>query len=157
MDSMDSMGSMSSMMPMGFQNSHTTPLYSSDWVPSSTAGYAGTCIFLICLAAITRGLFAVKAILEQNWRNQAFQRRYVTVQGRNTEEARINANLEAKSGTLLTAQGIEENVKVIRADGRKVIPFRLSVDVPRAALVLLIAGTSYLLYVHLLQGSSPIC
>lgn len=133
------------MMNMEFQNSHTTPLYSSGWTPSSAAGYAGTCIFLVCLATTTRGLIAAKAILEQRWRNQALRRRYVAVQGRRTEEARINAEPDAKSSTLVSAQGVEENVKVVEAGARKSIPFRLSVDVPRAFLVMVIAGAAYLL------------
>lgn len=135
-------------MSMGFQNTQNTTLYSSAWTPSSTAGYAGTCIFLLLLATITRALFAGKVILEHKWRSQAFQRRYVSVQDRDTEGSRIDANPDAKTGSLVTARGVEEKVKVVQAHGREVIPFRLSVDVPRAFMVLLIAGASYLLYVQ---------
>ena len=49
---------------MTFFTSTVTSLYSAAWTPSSTGQYAGTCIFLILLATIFRGLFALRAIQE---------------------------------------------------------------------------------------------
>jgi len=132
-------------MSMLFTNSHTTPLYSSAWTPTSDEGYAGTCIFLIILAIILRLLFAFKAICEQRWLVAAQNRRYILVRGKVTEAGRIDQDPDAKMGSLITAHGVEENVKVIRAPAGAVVPFRLSVDVPRALLVTIIAGVSYLL------------
>ncbi len=139
----DSMSSMS--MTMMFTNSHTTPLYANSWTPSSEGGYAGTCIFLVLLAMMLRLLFAAKAICEQRWLMNAQKRRYVLVRGRTTEAGRIDQDPDAKTGSLVTANGVEENVKVVQAKAGAVVPFRLSVDVPRACLTTVIAGVSYLL------------
>lgn len=48
-------------MAMTFFTSTGTPLFSMPWTPMTTGQYAGTCIFLIALAAICRGLLAVRA------------------------------------------------------------------------------------------------
>ncbi|ETN44397.1 uncharacterized protein HMPREF1541_10577, partial [Cyphellophora europaea CBS 101466] len=50
---------MSSMAMVFFTSIHT-PLYSSAWTPSNAGQYAGTCIFLITLAAIFRALLAIR-------------------------------------------------------------------------------------------------
>ncbi|KAL6702817.1 hypothetical protein ACN47E_000903 [Coniothyrium glycines] len=47
-------------MAMTFFTSMTTPLFSMAWTPKSTGQYAGTCIFLIGLAAIFRSLLALR-------------------------------------------------------------------------------------------------
>ena len=136
-------------MTMVFTNSHTTPLYSSSWTPTSEGSYAGTCIFLVVLAIILRCLFAIKAVAEHKWLAKARDRRYILVKGKGNEAGKIEVDADAKTGSLLTAQGVEENVKVVRSAARPVMPFRLSVDVPRAVLVLAIAGVAYLLSVTL--------
>ena len=132
-------------MASGFIDSHTTPLYSSNWVPSSAGAYAGTCIFLIIVASTLRCLFALKAVLEQRWLAKARSRRYVVVKGKGTEAGKIDSDPAAKTGALVTTNGVEENVKIIRSDTRGAVPFRLSIDVPRAGLVTVIAGVAYLL------------
>lgn len=141
MTSSDSMSSMT----MVFTNAHNTPLYSNSWTPNSSGGYAGTCIFLVILAMLLRLLFAAKAVCEQRWLIAAQKRRYVLVRGRATESGRIDQDLDAKTGSLITANGVEENVKVVAARSGNVVPFRLSVDIPRACLTTIIAGVSYLL------------
>lgn len=50
-------------MAMTFFTSTTTPLFSPSWVPQSAGQYAGTCIFLIALAAIFRMLLALRPVL----------------------------------------------------------------------------------------------
>lgn len=130
---------------MVFVNSQTTPLYSSAWTPSSTGQYAGTCIFLVLLAITLRGLLAAKHILEIRWSAQARDRRYVVVQGRTPESGNIENDPDAKEGSLITAQGVEERVKVVRSVKQQVIPFRLSVDLPRAGMTVVIVGVGYLL------------
>lgn len=47
-------------MAMAFFTSPNTPLYSMSWTPKSAGQYAGTCIFLIILAAIFRALIAFR-------------------------------------------------------------------------------------------------
>jgi hypothetical protein len=142
----DSSSDMSSMgMVMVFTTSHRTPLFANSWTPKTDGAYAGTCIFLILLAMMLRSLFAVKTICEVRWKAAARNRRYVLVRGQTTEAGRIDQNPDAKVGSLVTAQGVEENVKVVQADIKGAIPFRLSVDFPRAILSTLIAGVSYLL------------
>lgn len=67
------------------------------------------------------------------------------VKGKGTEAEKIEADPTAKIGALLTTNGVEETVKIVRSDARGAVPFRLSVDVPRAGLVMVITGVAYLL------------
>ena len=137
-----------SQMEMVFYTSTTTPLFSLAWSPSSTGSYAGTCIFLIVLAVVFRFLLAGKSILERRWRDQNSQRQYVRVRGKPSESERIDANTESKEGLLVTANGTEQDVRIVSSRTRPVAPFRLSVDLPRAAYVTVLAGVGYLLYVE---------
>jgi len=82
--------------------------------------------------------------MEQRWLAHARHRRYILVQGKGTESGRIDTDPDAKTGSLITVRGVEENVKVVRANALGPLPFRLSVEVPRAALVTVIAGVTYL-------------
>lgn len=132
---------------MVFTNSHDTPLFSSQWTPSSSGTYAGTCIFLIILAIIGRCLVAFKALMERRWLDAHLNRRYVAIAGKSTEAGRIEADPDAKSASLVTAQGVEEKVKVVRKLSHQPLPWRFSVDLPRAIMYLFITGVSYLLYV----------
>lgn len=150
MSSMSSSSGSSSKMPMSsmtsaFFSSTSTSLYSSAWTPGSTGAYAGTCIFLIFLAAIFRGLAAGKHVLEHRWLDQELNRRYVMVRGKPTEAERISSDSESKNATLITERGVEEHVKVVRKTRRTITPWRLSVDLPRAAYGTLMAGVGYLL------------
>ncbi|KAF2170464.1 hypothetical protein M409DRAFT_64196 [Zasmidium cellare ATCC 36951] len=47
-------------MAMTFFTATNTPLFSFSWIPDTTGQYAGTCIFLIVLAAIFRALLAMR-------------------------------------------------------------------------------------------------
>jgi hypothetical protein len=133
-----------SEMIMAFFNSQNTPLYSKGWTPSGTGGYAGTCIFLIILSVVYRSLFAVKHILEGRWQDQAWNRRYVVVADKQPVSEQTQRDPDAKTA-ILTANGVEENVKVVHRPTRGVQPWRFSVDLPRACLVTVIAGIGYLL------------
>ncbi|KAL9125379.1 MAG: hypothetical protein Q9217_005414 [Psora testacea] len=124
-----------STMRMVFYTSTTTPFLSPAWTPTSTGSYAGTCIFLIFLATILRVLFAGKHLLERRWLDKALERRYIQVRGAPTEADRIDASSDGKYGTLVTARGVEEHVKVVTNHSRPVMPWRLSVDVPRAVML----------------------
>ncbi|KAJ5456385.1 hypothetical protein N7530_011659 [Penicillium desertorum] len=142
-----SMSSSSSSMSMAmvFKNAHDTPLFSNAWTPSSSGSFAGTCIFLIVLAIIDRCLVAFKATMERHWLATHLNRRYITVAGKGTEAGNIDSDPDAKVASLVTAQGVEESVKVVHNVTHGPIPWRFSVDLPRALLFLCIVGISYLL------------
>lgn len=145
------------VMAMVFQNFIQTPLFTLSWTPSNSGAYAGTCIFLIALAMIGRSLMAVKSVLDQRWLNQARDRRFVVVAGQTPESERADSDPSAMNMSLLTANGVEEKVRVVRRTaGAPVMPWRFSVDLPRAALVTLMAGVGYLLYVLLSDFLQPV-
>lgn len=148
--SSDSLQMSASMMKMVFYTADNTPLYSSKWQPNGSGSYAGTCIFLIILAAIFRGLVAGKYVLEQRWMDQQLNRRYVNVRGLPTEAERISMDSEAKNMVLKSERGVEEHVKVVRNHVRSVSPWRFSVDLPRAAYFTVLTAVGYLLFVHIL-------
>lgn len=127
-----------------FFNSMDTSLYSTAWTPSSTAGYAGTCIFLVLLAALFRALLAGKSIMEQRWLDQELARRYVAVRGKQPFAETVSQDSMAKD-MVLSANGVEENVRVVERKRTMVRPFRLTVDPVRACLDMVIAGVGYLL------------
>ncbi|KAF2418005.1 copper transporter [Tothia fuscella] len=131
-------------MIMAFFNSERTPLYSTQWAPRTTGGYAGTCIFLILLATLYRSLFAAKNILEARWTDQAWNRRYVVVADRQPFSEEVKTDPDVKTA-VLTANGVEETVRVIHRPIRSTPAWRFSVDLPRAAFATLIAGLGYLL------------
>jgi len=122
----------------------STPLYSTDWTPKTTAGYAGSCIFLIFFTIIFRSLFAVKTIWENRWRDQAYNRRYIVVAHKQPISERLQADPDLKTG-LLTVNGVDENIKVVTNSLQGPQPWRFSQDLPRAALYTLIVGVGYLL------------
>lgn len=148
MDMPSSNSTMMSMMSMSdmtmvFYTSTATPLYSSEWMPTSVGQYMLTCIFLIFLAAVLRGLLALKAVQEVRWLDAEFNRRYVVVAGKNLKE-QISQDSDMKK-MVLSANGVEEDVFVVAKKTSGVRPWRISTDGPRAALDTIIAGVGYLL------------
>ena len=142
----DAVGTMPmAVMQMVFFTSTSTPLYSMAWAPMGTGAYAGTCIFLIILASVFRALFVVKSLLENRWADKELHRRPIIVRGRSPDTERLGNSFESKTGTLIVEKGVEEQVKVVRRHERRVTPWRISVDLPRAALTTVIAGVGYLL------------
>lgn len=150
-----SMGSMSSSsstsmnmdmssMSMTFFDSTVTPLYSNMWTPKTAGQYAGTCIFLIMLGVILRGLLAVKGWKEQEWIDQEFNRRYVVVAGKLPKAERIQQDPDSKR-MILSENGVEEEVMVVKKRSAGVRPWRLTVDPVRALFDTVIAGVGYLL------------
>jgi copper transporter 1 len=135
-----------SNMAMVFFNGHNTPLFSLAWMPTGPAGYAGTCIFLIILAITMRLLMVTKALLEIRWHDQAMQRRYITVDGQKPFSERIISDPKSK-GAVLSANGVEEHVRVMINPGPSISAWRFSTDLPRAALVTIMAGIGYLLMI----------
>jgi Ctr copper transporter family len=145
MGTMTNMTTMSmSMMSMTFFTSTMTPLYSAMWSPTSTGQYAGTCIFLVILATIFRGLLAVKAWKETAWLDAEFNRRYVTVAGKLPKAERIASDSDSKR-MILTENGVEEDVVVVKKRSMGIRPWRITTDPIRAAMDTLIAGVGYLL------------
>merc|ERR1712000_459176 len=96
----------------------------------STDGYAGTCIFLIVLGVILRSLAAVKSVLERRW---------------------IDAELNKSSKGILTENGVEKHVMVVRRHLNGARPWRITVDGPRAAIDTLIAGVLYLIMLSIMS------
>jgi hypothetical protein len=129
---------------MLFAASSTTPLYFSSWAPFTTGQYAGTCIFIIILAASFRALLAFNSVQERRWADAELNRREVARLGRRKKEDGVGGKGAAKT-VVLSANGVEENVFVVQRSMAKKAPWRLSVDVPRALLDTLIAFAGYLL------------
>jgi hypothetical protein len=137
-------------MSMVFTTDHSTPLFSSQWTPTSTGSYAGTCIFLIVLAIISRLLQAYRHVLEIKWHDKAVQRRYIVLAGETAEQRERQmglSNAEKTEEATLTARGVDEQVRVLRTSrkGLEAQPWRFSTDLPRACVFTVFAGVSYLL------------
>ena len=81
---------------MTFFASTVTPLYSKAWTPSSTATYAGTCIFLILLATSFRALFALRGIQERK-QGLAELRRQAMLRGKTLKFVSYQLNTERRS------------------------------------------------------------
>lgn len=122
---MDSSGhmhmSMKDMM-MTFFTATTTPLYAENWTPTTTGQYVGTCIFLIVLAAIFRGIIAVRAnfnalLVRWSWKR---------------ETSILRNDFEATGGKL----------RLVAEKGR---PWNVNEALARACLDTVLAGVSYLL------------
>ncbi|KAK4187288.1 Ctr copper transporter family-domain-containing protein [Podospora australis] len=147
MDGMDggmSGGSHMSMMSI-FQTSMATSLYSEKWTPNSTGTYAATCIFLIVLATLFRGLLALKSWQENRWLERELNRRYVVVNGKAPLAENLSRDSLAKN-VVLSENGVEENVVVVqRPTTTHARPWRLTVDPVRAVIDTVIAGVGYLL------------
>lgn len=143
---MDGGSSMMATMMVAFHNDIATTLYSEMWTPTNAGTYAATCIFLILLAAIFRSLFALKAIQESRWLDQELNRRYVVVNGRRTLPDDLARN-SLKDNMMLSANGVEEEVMVVKKKHGHARPWRFSVDPIRAVIDTVIAGVGYLLCV----------
>lgn len=134
---------------MVFTTDHSTPLYSSQWTPSTTGAYAGTCIFILILGIISRFLLAYRHLLEAKWHDKAVRRRYVMVAGESTAERedKIDPYAEKSEEATLTTRGMDESVRVVRTRRTNVqgTPWRLSTDLPRACIFTVQAGVGYLL------------
>lgn len=104
-------------MKMTFFTATDTPLYSDAWTPSSTGAYVGTCIFLIALAVLFRGIIAVRCNFLVLW-------------------ARFS---QMRHGGILEYEREDRFVK------QKPRPWRINEAAARAVLDTVLAGVSYLL------------
>jgi hypothetical protein len=141
---MSTMTNATTTTTMTFFTSTTTALYSEMWSPTSVGGYAGTCIFLIILAIVFRGLLAVKAWKETAWLDAEFNRRYVTVAGKQPKSERIMSDSDSKR-MILTENGVEEDVVVVKKRSMGIRPWRITTDPLRAVMDTILAGVGYLL------------
>ena len=135
----DTMNMSSTSMASVFFTSTTTPLYSDSWSPSNTGQYAGTCIFLILLATVFRTLFALRAVQERKWQLVESRRQYI-IAGVGDKEKEQESKLSVSSRT-----SDEGSIKVIKKNVPGVRPWRITQDVPRACVDVVIAGVGYLL------------
>lgn len=137
-------------MSMVFTSDHSIPLFSAQWTPTTTGGYAGTCLFLIALAIISRLLAAWRHTLETKWHDRAVQRRYIVLAGQGStadRERQLDASAQRSDEATLTTRGMDEKVRVVRTPRSSVqaTPWRISTDLPRAGVFTLQAGVGYLL------------
>ena len=151
MDGMSSNSSSMTMTMMVFENSMTTPLYSTSWSPVTQGQYAGTCLFLIALAILFRVVIAGKAIQESRWVEHELNRRYeilpITPATRDDQKSDASPpRTEGDKATmLLGADGSPERIVIMQKRKRHLRPWRLSVDPVRAAIDTVLAGIGYLL------------
>jgi hypothetical protein len=131
-------------MNMFFQTDNSTPLFAEAWTPSNAGTYAATCIFLIVLAALARGLLAARSIQEARWLDRDASRRYVATAGKTPLAERVSQDRDAKS-MVLSENGAEESVFVVERKRGIVRPWRFSVDPIRALMDTFIAAIGYLL------------
>ena len=146
---MDMSPSASASMPMSsmqivFYTSTTTPLYSNSWTPSTSGQYAGTCIFLIALATIFRALFAVRAVQERRWQLIESKRRYI-IAGAEGKEKEDKLGTTGSVMSVSSKESDEKNTTTSKGKTAGVRPWRITQDVPRACLDVVIAGVGYLL------------
>ena len=73
-----------------------------------------------------------------------FNRRYVTVAGKLAKSERISSDSDAKR-MILTENGVEEDVMVVKKRSMGVRPWRITTDPVRAVIDTGIAGVGYLL------------
>ncbi|CAK7206275.1 hypothetical protein SEUCBS139899_009062 [Sporothrix eucalyptigena] len=149
MGSSSSSSNSSTMMSVFFTATDTS-LYSMAWTPSSVGTYAGTCIFLIMLATLFRFILAFKARAESRWLDAELERRYVVVPGKPALAQQISQDSASKR-MVLSENGVEEDVMVLKKRHTHVRPWRLSVDPLRALLDTLLAGVGYLLMIAVMS------
>ncbi|KAM6513229.1 hypothetical protein FALCPG4_18927 [Fusarium falciforme] len=125
-----------------FSTGTGTPLYSSAWIPISADNYAGTCLFLIAIGTIVRSLVAVKSVLARRGIDAELNSRYVVVKKKANREC-IGSDLESSKG-VLTETELETDVMLVRRRVEGARPWRITIDGPRAAIDVVVAGLLYL-------------
>ena len=143
-----STGSMSNM-PVVFFTSTTTPIYSISWSPSSTGWYAVTCIFLIIFAAGFKFLRVYRARQEHRWKEDESRRQFlirgIGDNGYYGEEAKTEEGpkIEEDSSIWIKIKITVLDKALYKPPSSR--PWRISEDVPRACLDVVVAGVGYLL------------
>ncbi|KAI0161867.1 Ctr copper transporter family-domain-containing protein [Hypoxylon sp. FL1284] len=119
-------------MVMTFFVSSSTSLFSKAWTPTTTAAYAGTCVFLICLSTIMRGMLVLKPILEKSMWNT----------GVDSERLLVPDDEACCQKETLPHQSAKKVYDTIR---RRCAVWRFRTSLSRAAFELLLATIGYLL------------
>ena len=84
--------------------------------------------------------------MEKRFADRERNRRYVVVNdGRPGVVENVERDPDAKKMSLVSERGVEESVRVVRRESRGIMPWRLSVDGPRAGVRTAMAGVGYLL------------
>ncbi|KAK8104588.1 uncharacterized protein PG998_011621 [Apiospora kogelbergensis] len=134
-----------SQMAMVFFQSATSPLFSKAWTPAGTGSYAGTCIFLVVLAALHRVLIAV--------RNIVFCDPSVPSLRGHPKLERRSSSMEVQEGAVdpavvtyrlrygLGRDGVMTRIRCALRDN----PFRIATETARAFSELVTSGIGYLL------------
>lgn len=130
-------------MNLAFFSSGTTALWSTGWEPSSPAGYAATCIFLVVFTFLFRAMLALKQAMENRWSEGTPQRQWFWSTEKPVFEP-LRTDPSLKKG-ILTVNGVVGDIELVTHDVRGPIQFRLSQEVTRAAMHTLLAGIGYLL------------
>ncbi|BFZ64168.1 hypothetical protein YB2330_005307 [Saitoella coloradoensis] len=142
------------MMSMTFT---TTPLgtmlWGDAWNPKTPLAYAFTWIFLFGLSIFSRMMFAGKAWAESKWLKTgavggsivvvATPGTGITVRETEIVTASEKQDGEARAGSVSSGDTVASFPT--SAQAYKLLPWRMSVDVPRALIQFVIAGVQYLL------------
>lgn len=118
-------------MPMTFNTDNlATQLLSTSWAPATLGQYVGSWFFIFVLAIIWRALVYVQRRLDQHWIRKYSSAAHKEVLREIPDVAHLDSDLA------LSVQA-----------------WRLSVNLPRAALAYVVQSISYLLYVFFLLYS----
>lgn len=109
----------------------------------SSGSYVGACIFLIVLGIILRSLVVAKSVLERHWTDAELHSRYLLVKTSYNE--RDAGDSDSVKG-VLTVNGFEMDVLLVRRKMEAPRPMRILVDGQRAAINTTIVGILYLKY-----------
>ncbi|ODQ56245.1 hypothetical protein SAICODRAFT_51594 [Saitoella complicata NRRL Y-17804] len=101
-----------------------TMLWGDAWNPKTPVAYAFTWLFLFGLSIFSRMMYAGKAWAESKW-------------------LKTGADGEARAGSVSSGDTVASFNTAAQA--YKLLPWRMSVDVPRALIQFVIAGVQYLL------------
>lgn len=156
MGGMDMGGSapMAHSMAMTFHSNMVDALFSEQWTPSNRGQYAGTCIFIVFFAMIYRGLFVVKFKLDEKLiKTGKLNKQVVALNDigrdqpykslRDIEDELDEEEEQERLQKLERPDLPEKGPQMTTRLGPR--PWRLSVDVPRAAIQTVLSGVGYLL------------
>ena len=132
-------------MDMVFFTATDTTLFFSWWKPSSEAQYAGSCIFLILLATISRTLLAGKYLLEQIWLHRVRERK-VLIADDQMPLTKQNGNESSPSNEMLASDDVGYDERPDNVKSPPLLHRHISIDLFRALYVTLIASVGYFLY-----------
>ncbi|CCG81137.1 putative Ctr copper transporter [Taphrina deformans PYCC 5710] len=144
---------MGTMMSMTFHSNTTDSLWFSGWTPKSGVAYAFTIVALVAFGIMYRALNAYAATRERRVRVTNLEKANVVVQsmGANVpdhvRESQVDSTTILKEPTAIrsnTTTSISSS-RLTSDNVRLINPWRLSVDLPRGMIHVVIAGTGYLL------------